>query len=41
MSADLPGPMFTNRSGREAKRGEAGRRIIEAYRLFLQTRRDA
>jgi hypothetical protein len=41
MSADLPGPTFTNRSGREARRGDAGRRVVEAYHLFLQTRRDA
>ena len=39
-TVDLPGPRFTNRQGLEPSRGEAGRRVVEAYER-LMSRRDS
>ncbi len=41
MTADRPGPRFAGRSGRAARRGDAGRRVVDAYQRLLQTRPDA
>ncbi len=39
MTADRPGPAFTARDGTEARRGDADRRVVEAYeRLLRRTR---
>jgi len=39
MTVALPGPYYSaQRSGSEATRGEAGRKVIEAYRHYLSTR---
>jgi hypothetical protein len=35
MTADRPGPRFADRSGREGRRGDAGRRVDEAYERLL------
>jgi hypothetical protein len=35
MTADRPGPRFAGRSGREGRRGDAGRRVVEAYERLL------
>jgi hypothetical protein len=31
MTVDVPGPRFTMRSGVEARRGDAARRVVEVY----------
>jgi hypothetical protein len=41
MTVSLPGPAFNARSGTEAHRGEAGRRVIEAYQRMLARVRKA
>jgi hypothetical protein len=41
MTVSLPGPLFHNRSGTAAGRGEAARCVIEAYRRYLATRPNA
>jgi hypothetical protein len=38
MTATGPGWPFTARSGRERQRGEAGRRVVEAYERLLRLR---
>jgi hypothetical protein len=38
MLVDLPGPRFTARKGTAPTRGEAGRRVVEAYERLLQAR---
>ena len=36
MTADRLGPRFADRSGREGRRGDAGRRVVDAYERLLQ-----
>jgi hypothetical protein len=36
MTAERPGPTFNARSGTEARRGDAGRRMVEAYEAMLR-----
>jgi hypothetical protein len=38
MLVDLPGPRFTHRNGTASTRGEAGRKVVEAYERLLQSR---
>ncbi|HEV2557212.1 MAG TPA: hypothetical protein VGU45_01165 [Microvirga sp.] len=35
MTLVLPGPPFVYRSGREEKRGDAARRVVEAYERMM------
>jgi hypothetical protein len=35
MTATRPGPTFVDRGGTEARRGDAGRRVVEVYEAML------
>jgi hypothetical protein len=39
MTISRPGPAFTARDGTEARRGDAGRRVVEAYVAMLRRTR--
>ena len=39
MTISRPGPAFTARDGTEARRGDAGRRVVEAYEGLLRRTR--
>jgi hypothetical protein len=36
MTVSRPGPAFTARDGTEVRRGDAGRRVVEAYEAMLR-----
>jgi hypothetical protein len=39
MTVSRPGPTFNARGGTEARRGDAGRRVVEAYEAMLRRTR--
>jgi hypothetical protein len=40
MTVSRPGPSFNDRNGSEVRRGDAGRRVVEAYEAMLRRSRN-